>query len=113
MQDDDLDAAFSALADPARRAIIARLSRSSATVNELAEPFAMTKQAVSKHIQVLEQAGLITRTRDGQRRPCHLDPAALEILTGWIDTYRLEAERQYRRLDGVLASLQDQSKEQS
>ncbi|MHA7280587.1 ArsR/SmtB family transcription factor [Arthrobacter sp. MDT2-2] len=113
MQDDDLDAAFSALADPARRAIIARLSRSSATVNELAEPFAMTKQAVSKHIQVLEQAGLITRTRDGQRRPCHLDPAALETLTGWIDTYRLEAERQYRRLDGVLASLQDQSKEQS
>ncbi|OUM41145.1 ArsR/SmtB family transcription factor [Arthrobacter sedimenti] len=113
MQDDDLDAAFSALADPARRAIIARLSRSSATVNELAEPFAMTKQAVSKHIQVLEQAGLITRTRDGQRRPCHLDPAALEALTGWIDTYRLEAERQYRRLDGVLATLQDQSKEQS
>ncbi|MHA7181410.1 ArsR/SmtB family transcription factor [Arthrobacter sp. MDB2-24] len=113
MQDDDLDAAFSALADPARRAIIARLSRSSATVNELAEPFAMTKQAVSKHIQVLEQAGLITRTRDGQRRPCHLDPAALETLTGWIDTYRLEAERQYRRLDGVLATLQHQSKEQS
>lgn len=114
MEDDTLDAAFSALADPARRAIIARLSRSSATVNELAEPFAITKQAVSKHIQVLEQAGLITRTRDGQRRPCHLDPAALEALMGWIDTYRLEAERQYRRLDGVLSTLKDQhSKERS
>lgn len=114
MRDDALDAAFSALADPARRAIVARLSRSSATVNELAEPFTITKQAVSKHIQVLEQAGLITRTRDGQRRPCHLDPAALEALIGWIDTYRLEAERQYRRLDGVLATLKDQhSKDQS
>ena len=114
MRDDALDAAFSALADPARRAIVARLSRSSATVNELAEPFTITKQAVSKHIQVLEQAGLITRTRDGQCRPCHLDPAALEALTGWIDTYRLEAERQYRRLDGVLATLKDQhSKDQS
>ena len=114
MRDETLDAAFSALADPARRAIVARLSRSSATVNELAEPFTITKQAVSKHIQVLEQAGLITRTRDGQRRPCHLDPAALEALTGWIDTYRLEAERQYRRLDGVLATLKDQhSKDQS
>ncbi len=114
MDDNDLDAAFSSLADPARRAIIARLSRSSATVNELAEPFAMTKQAVSKHIHVLEQAGMITRTRDGQRRPCHLDPAALEALTGWIDTYRLEAEQQYRRLDGVLSTLQHQdSKEQS
>ena len=113
MRDEALDAAFSALADPARRAIVARLSRSSATVNELAEPFTITKQAVSKHIQVLEQAGLITRTRDGQRRPCHLDPAALEALTGWIDTYRLEAERQYRRLDGVLATLKDQhSKDQ-
>ncbi|GGF34151.1 ArsR/SmtB family transcription factor [Subtercola lobariae] len=103
--EDDLDRAFLALADPVRRAIVARLSRGEATVNELAEPFAMTKQAVSRHIQVLETAGLITRTRDGQRRPCHLRPAALEELTSWIDTYRLEAERRFRRLDSVLESL--------
>jgi DNA-binding transcriptional ArsR family regulator len=97
-----LDRAFTALADPVRRALIARLSRGEATVNELAEPFPITKQAVSRHIQVLEAAGLITRSRDGQRRPCHLDPAALETLTSWIDTYRLEAERRYRRLDASI-----------
>ncbi|HYI32350.1 MAG TPA: metalloregulator ArsR/SmtB family transcription factor [Glaciibacter sp.] len=100
-----LDRAFLALADPVRRQLVARLSRGPATVNELAEPFAMTKQGVSKHIQVLEGAGLITRTRDGQRRPCHLDPAALESLTAWIDTYRLVAERQFRRLDDVLKTM--------
>ena len=103
-----LDRAFTALADPVRRALIARLSRGEATVNELAEPFPITKQAVSRHIQVLEAAGLITRSRDGQRRPCHLDPAALESLTAWIDTYRLEAERRYRRLDAVLEKMEDQ-----
>jgi DNA-binding transcriptional ArsR family regulator len=104
-QDLRLDRAFLALADPVRRQLVARLSRGPATVNELAEPFAMTKQGVSKHIQVLETAGLITRTRDGQRRPCHLDPAALEALTAWIDTYRLDAERQFRRLDAVLETM--------
>jgi DNA-binding transcriptional ArsR family regulator len=103
--DEWLDRAFLALADPVRRALVARLSRSAATVNELAEPFAITKQAVSRHIQVLETAGLITRTRDGQRRPCHLSPAALESLTGWIDTYRLEAERRFRRLDAVIDQM--------
>lgn len=106
-----LDRAFMALADPVRRALIARLSRGEATVNELAEPFAITKQAVSRHIQVLEGAGLITRTRDGQRRPCHLDPAALEALTGWIDGYRLTAERQFRRLDAVLETVKTEAKE--
>lgn len=105
--DDALDRAFLALADPVRRAIVARLSRGPATVNELAAPFSITKQAVSKHIKVLESAGLITRTRDGQRRPCHLDPAALESLTGWLDTHRLVAERQYRQLDRVLDSLKE------
>jgi DNA-binding transcriptional ArsR family regulator len=104
--DDALDRAFLALADPVRRALIARLSRGPATVNELAEPFAMSKQGVSKHIQVLESAGLITRTRNGQQRPCHLDPVALEALTGWIDTYRLEAERRFRQLDSVLETEQ-------
>jgi len=97
-----LDRAFMALADPVRRGIVARLSRGDATVNELAEPFAITKQAVSKHIQVLEQAGLVTRSRDAQRRPVHLDAAALERLTAWIDRYRLEAEGRYRRLDALL-----------
>ena len=96
-----------ALADPVRRAIVARLSRGPATVNELAAPFDITKQAVSKHIQVLEHAGLVTRTRDAQRRPVHLDAAALERLTAWIDRYRLDAERSYRRLDDLLAVLTD------
>ncbi len=98
-----LDAAFAALADPVRRQLIARLSRGPATVNELADPFAITKQAVSRHIHVLEQAGLVTRTRDAQRRPVHLDPVALERLTAWIDRYRLIHEQQFRRLDAVLA----------
>jgi DNA-binding transcriptional ArsR family regulator len=100
--DDRLDRAFMALADPVRRQIIARLSRGPATVNELAEPFEITKQAVSKHIQVLEQAGLVTRTRDAQRRPVHLNAAQLEALTAWIDRYRLIHEQQYRSLDALL-----------
>jgi DNA-binding transcriptional ArsR family regulator len=114
-KDDDpdarLDRAFMALADPVRRAIVARLSRGPATVNELAEPFDITKQAVSKHIQVLEQAGLVTRTRDAQRRPVHLDACVLERLTGWIDRYRLDAERNYRRLDAVLAAMTERTQE--
>ena len=103
--DQALDRAFLALADPVRRAIVARLSRGEATVNELAEPFAITKQAVSKHIQVLEHAGLVTRSRDAQRRPVHLDAAALERLTAWIDRYRLVAEDRFRRLDAVLQTI--------
>lgn len=108
-----LDRAFMALADPVRRAIVARLSRGEATVNELAAPFAITKQAVSKHIQVLEQAGLVTRSRDAQRRPVHLDAAALERLTAWIDRYRLVAEERFRRLDALLDTLKEpEQKEQ-
>jgi DNA-binding transcriptional ArsR family regulator len=103
--DDRLDRAFQALADPVRRAMIARLSRGPATVGELAEPFAISTQAVSRHIQVLEQAGLVTRSRDAQRRPVHLAPAALEELTGWIDRYRLIHEQRFRSLDTVLADL--------
>jgi DNA-binding transcriptional ArsR family regulator len=105
---DRLDRAFAALADPVRRAIIARLSTGPATVNELAEPFTITVQAVSQHIRALEQAGLVTRTREAQRRPVHLDPAALESVTAWIDAYRLQAERSYRRLDAVLGALKKQ-----
>ncbi|MBE0009004.1 MULTISPECIES: ArsR/SmtB family transcription factor [unclassified Arthrobacter] len=111
--DELLDRAFLALADPARRRIIARLSRGPATVNELAEPFEISKQAVSKHIQVLEQAQLVTRTRDAQRRPVHLDPARLEALTAWIDQYRLVREGQFRSLDAVLKSLAADSGKQS
>ncbi|MEW1955347.1 metalloregulator ArsR/SmtB family transcription factor [Terrabacter sp. NPDC080008] len=99
---EDLDRAFAALADPVRRAIVARLSRGAATVNELAEPFEISKQAVSKHIQVLEAAGLVSRSRDAQRRPVHLEAARLEALTAWIDRYRLVAEQQFRSLDAVL-----------
>ncbi|MFD2472352.1 ArsR/SmtB family transcription factor [Amycolatopsis silviterrae] len=108
--DDRLDRAFTALGDPIRRALIARLSRGEATVNDLAEPFPVTKQAVSRHVQVLEAAGLITRSRDGQRRPCHLNAAALEELTSWIDAYRLNREREYRRLDAVLEETKEQDR---
>lgn len=105
-----LDRAFLALADPVRRSIVARLSRGPATVNELAEPFQITKQGVSKHIQVLETAGLISRTRDGQTRPCHLEPLALEALTEWIDTYRLVAEGRFRRLDSLLETMKEKER---
>ena len=104
VDDEQLDRGFTALGDPVRRALIARLSRSEATVNELAEPFGITKQAISRHLQVLEAAGLITRSRDGQRRPCRLNPAALEALTSWIDGYRLTTEDRFRRMDAILAT---------
>lgn len=100
--DERLDRAFLALGDPVRRAIIARLSLGPATVNELAEPFAITTQAVSRHIQVLEHAGLVTRSRDAQRRPVHLAAAQLEQLTSWIDQYRLATEQRFRGLDDLL-----------
>jgi DNA-binding transcriptional ArsR family regulator len=103
-REDRLNRGFMALADPVRRRIIARLSTGPATVNDLAAPFEISKQAISKHIQVLEQAGLVTRTRDAQRRPVHLDAAALESLTAWIDRYRLLHEQQFRALDAVLAA---------
>jgi DNA-binding transcriptional ArsR family regulator len=102
--EEDLDRAFLALADPVRRRIVARLSRGPATVNDLAEPFAITKQAVSRHIQVLESAGIVSRTRDAQRRPVHLEPARLEALTAWIDRYRLASEQRFRSLDAVLST---------
>jgi DNA-binding transcriptional ArsR family regulator len=108
VDEEALDRAFTALGDPVRRALIARLSRGEATVNELAEPFEITKQAISRHLQVLEAAGLITRSRDGQRRPCHLNPATLEQLTSWIDDYRLTTERRFRQIDAILESVKEQ-----
>src|SRR5258708_11318071 len=88
LTDDDLDAMFAALADPTRRSIVAHLTRGEATVNELAEPFAMSVQAVSRHIQVLERAGLVSRGRHRQTRPCQLQPQALRTATAWIDEQR-------------------------
>ncbi len=107
MDDELVDLGFTALADPVRRALVARLSRGPATVNELAEPFAISLQAISKHIQVLEHAGLVTKEREAQRRPVHLVPEALERLTAWIDEYRLAHEHAYRRLDALLAEQPD------
>ncbi|MCS4253886.1 metalloregulator ArsR/SmtB family transcription factor [Rhodococcus erythropolis] len=107
--DERLDKAFMALADPVRRRIIARLSTGPHTVNELAEPFEITKQAVSKHIQVLEAAGLVTRSREAQRRPVHLNAATLEALTAWIDHYRLIHEQQFRKLDHLLSTTQKET----
>src|SRR4051812_21657918 len=99
VSDADLDRGFAALADPVRRAIIARLSRGAATVNDLAEPFETGKQASSKHIQVLELAGLVSGTRDAQRPPVPLGAPRLEAMTAWIDRYRLSAEQRFRSLD--------------
>ncbi|MEU3983734.1 metalloregulator ArsR/SmtB family transcription factor [Streptomyces sp. NPDC026672] len=105
MAEDQLSRAFTALADPTRRDIVARLSLGDATPGRLAEPFAMSLQAVSKHLKVLEEAGLISRSRDAQRRPCHLETAMLDEMTAWVDRYRRNAEERFRRLDDVLATM--------
>ena len=102
----DLTATFGALADPTRRAILARLSKSDASVFELAEPFDMSQPAVSKHLKVLERAGLIVRGRDAQRRPCRLDPRRLKQASDWLGTYRQFWEASYERLDDYLQQLQ-------
>src|SRR5919198_641866 len=101
-----LDATFAALADPTRRAILARLALGEATVNELAEPFAMTQPAISKHLKVLERAGLISRDRDAQRRPSRLEPKRLAEASAWLEQYREFWETSFARLDTVLAELQ-------
>jgi DNA-binding transcriptional ArsR family regulator len=101
-----LNATFAALADPTRRAILARLASGEATVNELAEPFAMTQPAISKHLKVLERAGLISRDRDGQRRPSRLEPRRLAEASAWLDHYRRFWEASFARLDTVLEELQ-------
>jgi DNA-binding transcriptional ArsR family regulator len=105
-----LNTTFGALADPTRRAILARLSRSDASVLELAEPFDMSQPAISKHLKVLERAGLIARGRDAQRRPCHLEPQRLKEAADWIGTYRQFWEASYARLDDYLHELQTKEK---
>jgi DNA-binding transcriptional ArsR family regulator len=107
MPQDQLSRVFAALADPTRRDIVARLAAGDAAVIELAEPYDVTVQAVSKHLRVLEDAGLVTRTREAQRRPCHLEAEVFDLMTKWIERYRREAEERFRRLDAVLAELDD------
>jgi DNA-binding transcriptional ArsR family regulator len=102
---DPLSLTFAALADPTRRAILARLASGKATVNELAEPFTMTQPAISKHLKVLERAGLISRDRDAQRRPSRLEPARLAEANAWLEQYRQFWVASFARLDTVLEEL--------
>jgi len=100
---DQLSQVFAALADPTRRDIVARLTVADATVGELAEPYDMSLQAVSKHLKVLEDAGVVTRTRDAQRRPVHLEAEVFDLMDAWIERYRRRAEERFQRLEAVLA----------
>jgi DNA-binding transcriptional ArsR family regulator len=110
MDEGMLTATFGALADPTRRAILARLAQGHASVLELAEPFDMTQPAISKHLKVLERAGLIARGRDAQRRPCRLEPKRLKQAAEWLGTYREFWEASYERLDDYLFELQTKEK---
>jgi DNA-binding transcriptional ArsR family regulator len=100
-----LDRVFAALADPTRRDMVARLTDGDATVGELAAPYDVSMQAVSKHLKVLEEAGLVSRSRDAQRRPVHLEAQVFDLMSKWIERYRRQAEERYRRLDAVLAAM--------
>ena len=104
---DQLSRVFAALADPTRRDMVARLTVADATVGELAEPYDVTLQAVSKHLKVLEEAGLVSRSREAQRRPVHLEAEVFDLMTKWIERYRRQAEERFSRLDAVLARMQD------
>jgi DNA-binding transcriptional ArsR family regulator len=110
---DTLDATFAALADPTRRAILARLATGEATVTELAAPFQMSQPAISKHVKVLERAGLVSRGRDAQRRPCRLRARPLRAATDWLENYRRFWEQSYERLDTLLAELKDADQQES
>jgi DNA-binding transcriptional ArsR family regulator len=104
--DDELSRTFAALADPTRRAILARLADGPAPANELAQPFDMTPQAISKHLKVLESAGLISRSRQGQWRPCRLEVAPLDAISAWVERYRAVWEDSFTRLDAEIKKLQ-------
>ena len=112
MPTDTLSKVFTALADPTRRDIVARLSVADATVNQLAEPYRMSLQAVYKHLRALEQAGVVSRAPGPQPRPVRLEIGALESMDEWIERYRRQAEERYRRLDDVLATLNDPDHEE-
>ena len=105
MAADPLSRVFAALGDPTRRDMVARLTLGDATVNELAAPYDISLQAVSKHLRVLEDAGLVSRSREAQRRPVHLEAEVFDLMTTWLERYRRAAEERYRRLDDVLASM--------
>jgi DNA-binding transcriptional ArsR family regulator len=105
-----LDATFAALADPTRRAILSRLASGEASVSELAKPFAMTQPAISKHLKVLEHAGLISRGQDAQRRPRRLEAKPLAQATGWLDAYRQFWEGSFQRLDALLDEMKTKEK---
>ena len=107
MADDQLSRVFAALADPIRRDLVARLATADATVGELAAPYDVSVQAVSKHLRVLEDAGLVSGTKDAQRRPRHLEAEVFDLMTKWIERYRQEAEERYRRLDALLDQMDD------
>jgi DNA-binding transcriptional ArsR family regulator len=102
---DQLSRVFAALADPTRRDLVARLTDGDATVGDLAAPYDVSLQAVSKHLKVLEEAGLVTRSRDAQRRPVHLEAEVFDLMTKWIERYRQRAEERFQRLDAVLADF--------
>ncbi|HEX3332738.1 MAG TPA: metalloregulator ArsR/SmtB family transcription factor [Acidimicrobiales bacterium] len=106
MTEERLDAAFAALADPTRRAIVSRLAEGDATVNELAAPFEMSLPAISKHLKVLERSGLISRRRDGQFRPCHLEVDALDGTLDWISVHRRIWDERFDKLDALLANIE-------
>ena len=108
---DSLSRVFSALADPTRRDLVARLAAGDATVGQLAAPYRVTVQAVSKHVKVLEDAGLVSRTGYSHRRPVHLEADVLDLMTAWIERYRRQAEQRYRRLDAVLAVMEEETEE--
>jgi DNA-binding transcriptional ArsR family regulator len=108
---DQLSRVFAALADPTRRDMVARLTDGDATVGELAAPYEVSVQAVSKHLKVLEDAGLVTRTRDAQRRPVHLEAEVFDLMTKWIERYRQQAEERFRRLDAVLAEMDQEAQD--
>jgi len=103
--DDQLSRVFAALADPTRRDMVARLAGGDATVGELADPYDVSIQAVSRHVKVLAQAGLVSQRKDAQRRPCHLEAAVFDLMTKWLERYRAEAQQRYERLDVVLADM--------
>jgi DNA-binding transcriptional ArsR family regulator len=105
VSEDELSRVFAALADPTRRDIVARLAGGDATVGELANPYAVSLQAVSKHIKVLTDAGLLSQSKDAQRRPCHLEAEVFDMMTRWIERYRRQAQERYERLDTVLAEM--------
>jgi DNA-binding transcriptional ArsR family regulator len=110
-QNDRLSRAFAALADPIRRDLVARLAAGDATVSELAAPYKVSLQAVSKHLKVLEDAGLVRRSRDAQRRPAHLEAEVFDLMTKWIERYRQQADERYQRLDALLDRMNEDDTE--